>query len=555
MKPMGRVGLDQAARIGADGRRDGKLGDESGFKGYLALILHAHLPYVRHPEHEQFLEEAWLHEAITETYIPLIGVFQRLLDEGVDFRLSIPISPSLVSMLTDELLQRRYLKHLDKLIELAEKEIERTRRQKEFNRLALMYHDRFTRARQVFENECERDLVAAFRRFQELGKLEILTCAATHGFLPCLCYNEGAVRAQVEVAVAHYEKHFGRSPSGMWLPECGYYHGLDGILKEAGIKYFILETHGVLHASPRPKLGVFAPIYCPSGVAAFGRDMESSKQVWCAENGYPGDYHYRDFYRDVGFDLDLDYVRPYIQPDGIRVFTGMKYYRITGRTDHKQPYDPDTATEKAAQHAGNFMFNRERQIEHLYSVMGRRPILIAPYDAELFGHWWFEGPEWLYFFLKKAHYDQRVLRLVTPSEYLCENPKNQVATPSPSSWGYKGYNEVWLEGSNDWIYRHLHKAAERMTEIARSNGNPDALTKRALNQAARELLLAQGSDWAFIMKVGAMDSYARKRTVDHLLRFSHLYDDIRAGRIDRDRLLRLESIDNIFPDINHSVYA
>ena len=228
MKPTERVGLDQAARIGADGRGDGKLDDESGFKGYLALILHAHLPYVRHPEHEQFLEEAWLHEAITETYIPLIGGF-NVANAAAACAL-IPNSPSLISMLTDELLQHRYLKHLDKLIELAEKEIERTRRQKEFNRLALMYHDRFTRARNVFENECGRNLVAAFRRFQELGKLEILTCAATHGFLPCLCYNEGAVRAQVEVAVAHYEKHFGRSPSGMWLPECGYYHGLEGIL-------------------------------------------------------------------------------------------------------------------------------------------------------------------------------------------------------------------------------------------------------------------------------------------------------------------------------------
>ena len=237
------------------------------------------------------------------------------------------------------------------------------------------------------------------------------------------------------------------------------------------------------------------------------------------------------------------------------VNTGIKYYRITGPTHEKQPYNIDRGREKAAEHAGNFMFNRERQIEYLESIMGRKPILVAPYDAELFGHWWFEGPDWLYYLFKKIHYDQRTLRAVILSEYLRENPINQVAVPSMSSWGYKGYNEVWLEGSNDWVYRHLHKAGERMTELVRANGNPNQLTRRALSQAARELMLAQSSDWAFIMKVGAMDSYARKRTVDHLVRFLRLYDEIRAGRIDEADLSYIESLDNIFPDIDYSVYS
>ncbi len=524
-------------------------------KGYLALILHAHLPYVRHPEHEDFLEETWLYEAITETYIPLITTFERLLAEGVDFRISMSITPPLISMLCDDLLRNRYLRHLDRLIDLAAKEIDRTSWEPQFNRLAHMYHRRFTRAREMFDQEYGRDLIGAFRKFQQLGKLEILTCGATHGYLPCLDNTDAGVKAQVRVAVSHYEKHFGRPPAGIWLPECAYYPGLDEILKDAGIKYFIVETHGILHASPRPKFGVFAPLFCPSGVAAFGRDMESSKQVWSSVEGYPGDYHYRDFYRDVGFDLDFDYVRPYIQPDGIRVFTGMKYYRITGKTDHKEPYDPDRAMEKAAEHAGNFMFNRERQVEYLESIMGRKPILVAPYDAELFGHWWFEGPDWLYYLLKKIHFDQKALRLITPSEYLRENPTNQVATPSASSWGWKGYHEVWLEGSNDWIYRHLHKAAERMSALARTNGNPGPVTQRALNQAARELLLAQSSDWAFIMKVGAMGSYACKRTAEHLLRFTRLYHEIKAGQIDEPHLSYIESLDNIFPDIHYSVFS
>jgi 1,4-alpha-glucan branching enzyme len=531
------------------------LNQENSFKGYLALILHAHLPFVRHPEHERFLEEEWFYEAVTETYIPLIATFQRLIDEGVDFRITMTLSPSLVSMLSDKLLQERYLRHLDRLIELAEKELRRTGGQAEFQQLAQMYWNRFTRSRDVFEQKYGRDLVAAFKGFQDAGKLEILTCAATHGYLPCLSTNEQAVRAQIEVAAAHYQKHFGLRPAGIWLPECGYYDGLDVVLKEAGIKYFVVETHGMLHASPRPRYGVFAPVYCPSGVAAFARDMESSKQVWSSRDGYPGDYFYRDFYRDVGFDLDFDYIRPYIQPDGVRVFTGIKYYRITGNTDHKQPYEPDRAQDKAAEHAGNFMFNRERQVEHLESLMGRKPILVAPYDAELFGHWWFEGPEWLYFLLKKIHYDQSTLRLTTPSEYLRENPTNQMTAPSPSSWGYKGYNEVWLEGSNDWVYRHLHKAAERMTELARAHPAPDDQTRRALKQAARELLLAQSSDWAFMMKVGAMDSYAHRRTKDHLHRFTALYHEIKEGRVNQAALADLEYADNIFPDIDYSAFA
>ncbi len=524
------------------------------FQGYLALLLHAHLPYVRHPEHGEFLEEGWLYEAITETYIPFIDVFEKLLNEGVDVRINMAMSPPLLSMLSDELLQERYLKHLDKLIGLAEKEIDRTRPEARFNKLALMYHRRFTHARDVFENRYGRNIVHAFRRLQDAGNLEILTCAATHGYLPCLNHNEAAVNAQVRVGVSEYERYFGRPPGGMWLPECGFYPGLDEVLKRSGIKYFIVETHGLLHATPRPKFGVFAPVYCPSGVAAFGRDMESSKQVWSSTDGYPGDYLYRDFYRDIGFDLDFDYIRPYIQPDGTRVFTGLKYYRITGETDRKEPYDPDRALEKAAEHAGNFLFNRERQVEHLASIMQRKPILVVPYDAELFGHWWFEGPDWLYFVLKKMHFDQERLRPTTLSEFLRDNPTNQVATPSMSSWGYKGYNEVWLQGANDWIYRHLHRAAEQMADLARSKKNPGALEERALNQAVREVLLAQSSDWPFIMKVGEMDSYARRRIGDHLSRFTRLCDEIKAGSIDEDHLTHIESLDNIFPDIHYSVF-
>lgn len=524
-------------------------------KGYLSLVLHAHLPYVRHPEHDEFLEEDWYYEAIIETYIPLIEMFEGLVADGIDFRLTMSLTPTLLSMFTDPLLQYRFVRHLDRLIDLTNKELMRTKWQPEFHKLAIMYNHRLTRAKQLFVDRYQQNLVTAFKHFQDLGKLEIITCAASHGFLPLMDINPQAVRAQIQTAADHYESLFGRRPAGIWLPECGYSSGLDGFLDEAGIKYFFVDAHGILHASPRPKNGVFAPIYCRNGVAAFGRDVESSKQVWSAVEGYPGDYYYREFYRDIGFDLDYDYIRPFLHQDGLRVNTGIKYHRITGPDEEKQPYDPDIAREKAAAHAGNFMFNREKQVEYLAGIMDRKPLIISPYDAELFGHWWFEGPEWLNFLIRKIACDQGTIKLITPREYLEEYPINQVSTPSNSSWGYKGYSEVWLEGSNDWIYRHLHKAAERMTELAGQYPGADGLYERALKQAAREVILAQSSDWAFIMKTGTMVSYAVKRTKDHLLRFDKLYHSIKANQIDEEWLRDIEQKDNIFPNINYRLYA
>lgn len=524
-------------------------------KGYLALVLHAHLPYIRHPEADQYLEETWLFEAITETYIPLIKVFEGLIRDGVPFRITMSFTPTLASMLLDPLLQERYTRHIDRLIELAEKEVVRTRTCPEFHRNALMYRELFYDARHTFKDRYNCNILRAFREFSDAGYIEIITSGATHGYFPLMEIYPEAVRAQVKTAVAFHEKTFGRRPLGFWLPECGYQPGHDQILKEEDIRYFFTDAHGVLFASPRPKYGVFAPIYCKSGVAAFGRDMESSKQVWSAQEGYPGDYDYREFYRDIGYDLDYDYIRPYINRDGTRTATGIKYYRITGKTHDKQPYDMERARERAAVHAGNFMFNRERQIEYLASVMDRKPIVVAPYDAELFGHWWFEGPWWLDFLIRKSAYDQKVFKLVTPSDYLEIYKRNQVSTPSLSSWGYKGYNEVWLEGSNDWIYPHLHMAAERMIDLATKMPDAEGLTRRALNQAARELLLAQSSDWAFIMKTGTMVSYAVKRTKDHVGRFNRLYEAITSNSIDESWLSQVEAKDNIFPDIDYRSYV
>jgi len=522
-------------------------------KGYLCLVLHSHLPFVRHPECDYFLEENWLYEAITETYIPLIRMMERLVEEKINFRLTMSLTPTLISMLKDQLLQERYLRYINKLIELAHKEIERTRWQPEFQSLALMYLDRFLGARDTFERY-KRDLTSAFASFQDKGVLEIIACCATHGYLPLMDVVPASARAQIRVGIKVYEETFLRKPKGFWLPECGYHPGHDYFLKENGIKYFFMEIHGILHGSPRPKYGIYAPVYCKSGVACFGRDWESAKQVWSSIEGYPGDYWYREFYRDIGYDLDFEYIKPYIHPDGIRINTGIKYYRITG-SENKQPYNPQMAKEKAAEHAGNFMFNRERQIEYLYDFLKKKPIVVAPYDAELFGHWWFEGVMWLEFLIRKINFDQKTFTLITASEYLNENPRNQVITPSLSSWGWKGYNEMWLQGANDWIYPHLHKASERMSELVKLHPNEnDGLIRRALNQALRELLLAQSSDWAFILGTGTHTTYAIRKIKEHLLRFSTLYEQIKSRSIDPHWLEDIEQKDNLFPNIDYCLH-
>jgi len=518
-------------------------------QGYLCLVLHAHLPWVRHPEHDRFLEENWLFEAITETYLPLIQIMDGWLRDGMDTRLTITLSPTLCSMLLDPLLQDRYDRHLNGLRELVEKELLRTYWDKQFKPLAEMYHHRFESFRRTYDSY-GRNIVGTFRKFQELGKLEIITTAATHGLLPLMAHHPQAIRAQILVARDHYQSCFGTPPRGIWLPECAYVDGVEKVLQEAGIRWFVIDTHGILHAKPRPRYGVFAPIFTPNGIAAFGRDLDSARQVWSKEEGYPGDFRYRDFYRDIGFDLDYDYVRPYMPVERERTFTGIKYHAITG-TGEKRIYDRQAALEIAAEHAGHFLQQRIQQMQHLAGIMDRPPLLLSPYDAELFGHWWYEGPEFLDYLVRKTIYDQNVIELTTPWEYLRKNPTHQVATPSASSWGEEGYWKVWLNEKNEWIYPHMDVAQERMTLLARNFPKAGELETRALKQAGRELLLAQASDWAFILRTGTSPDYARDRVKTHLLRFIALHEQLTATKIDEAWLTRVEGLDNIFPDINY----
>ncbi len=537
--------------------------------GYFSLILHAHLPFVRHPEHAEFLEEDWLYEAITEVYLPLLDALTRLHEQGARPRLTLNLSPTLCEMLTDELLQTRYSRHLNNLCDLSEKELERTRREApEFHPAAHAYHEGFNRARALWHALPARNLVRAFGALQAAGVVEIITCGATHGLLPLMSSIE-ARRAQIVVAVANYRKHFGRNPRGIWLPECAYSDGLETLLADAGLEYFVADSHALLYGEPRPRHGIYAPVRCAkaagtdSRVAAFARDLETSQQVWSSVIGYPGDPDYREFFRDLGWDAPLAYLLPHLHASGERRPLGLKYYRVTGRDvpqGDKQPYDPERARERVRAHAAHFVDERRRQLARLRDTLGgHAPLVTSPYDAELFGHWWREGIDFLEQVFLRLHEHRDELAAVTPGDYLDARPALQTQRIASSSWGEEGYYKVWLNEGNSWMYPHQHTAEARMIALANRHANDaaqgDALLKRALSQAARELLLAQASDWAFQIYQGTTVEYAASRFRAHIHRFNLLADDLERGHINSPQLAEIERRDNLFPELDYRVYA
>jgi 1,4-alpha-glucan branching enzyme len=505
-------------------------------QGYLLIVLHTHLPFVRHPELDFAAEEGWLFEALVECYLPLLETFERLVEDGIPFRISMSLTPTLLEMWTDPLLQERFLRYLDDHARLAEREIGRLGGEPAARRLAELARDRFLRSRQLFLERWDRDLAGAFRRLADSDTVEILASAATHALLPLWQIHPEAVELQVRAGVKRYEQAFGRAPLGFWLPECAYAPGLDDLLRRAGLRYTFLESHGLLHAEPRPRLGVHAPIHCPSDLAAFGRDWHCHGLVWHRDSGYPGEPAYLDQDRDIGYELPVEELRPFTRC-GHPVPTGLRYRNRGGDV-----YDPDTAFRRCDSHADHFVAACRKQVEHLHGVLGRRPVLAALFDAEHFGHWWHEGPMWLDLVLRKMACDQKTVRLTTGTEYLGTFPTHQVAQPHLSTWGYQGYCETWLMGGNHWIYPPLFKALEELRGIEVSG----ELARTALEQALRELLLAQGSDWAYILNTQTAPAYATRRLEAHLGNLRLLLDQLRSGDLDREKVEAMRERNNLF---------
>ncbi|MFZ5818253.1 MAG: 1,4-alpha-glucan branching protein domain-containing protein [Bacillota bacterium] len=485
----------------------------------LALVLHAHLPYVR-PVGREILEERWLYEAVAESYLPLLWSLERLVGEGVPVRLALSLSGPLLSMLSDQGLMARCRGHLARLADLADREAERLAGGP-FAAAAAFHRERIHDLVHDLDRR-EGNLLAGFQALAEAGAVELFTAAGTHAFLPLLGSDE-ARRAQIEAGVGEFTRLFGRWPAGLWLPECAYAPGLDHLLAAAGIRWFVAESTTLAAAYPPAASPV---LLTPGGLAAFGRDPAVGRQIWDKEQGYPGDPVYREFYKDVGYELPLEQVSPWLV-DNVRGDTGLKFYRITREgLDGKEPYDPAAAMERAREHARHFA----------RSLQQREGLVVAPFDAELFGHWWFEGPLFLEQLFREL--PGAGVRPVTPTEWLEAHPDLPVSRIPAGSWGDGGDNRVWLSAENDWLWPELHAAEERMIQLVDQGSTPPPV----LNQAARELLLAQSSDWPFILHFGTAADYARRRVQSHLERFHAL-----AAGSANPALLAQE--DGIFPGL------
>lgn len=516
--------------------------------GRLAIVLHAHLPFVRHPEHERFLEESWLFEAVAECYLPLLRVMAGWERDKVDWHLTMSLTPTLCSMLDDPLLRGRTRRYLEERVELSHLECDRTLLEPPRHDVAGFYLSFYERALTAWD-AFGGDLVAAFGALAQTSRLEILGCAATHPLLPLLVDEPGSLRAQIELGCVEHERRFGVRPSGFWLPECAWSPALDQPLSEAGIRRFVLESHGIMRAEPRTPGAVFMPVITPCGMAAFGRDPASARQVWSRQGGYPGDPRYREFHQDLAHDADWEYVRPYLPGVDTRVFTGIKYHRVTGGAGEKAVYERQPALQAVQEHAAHFLSTRSRQMERASAFTGRPPLIVAPYDAELFGHWWFEGPEFLDAVMRLA--DGHGIRPTTLAGYLHNHPWNPAAMPATSSWGDGGQLGVWLHESNARMQPELRRAGVLMRQIAGAalSKKGDLACEESVKAAARQLLLAQSSDWPFLVRMGTAGDYAGRRFDRHIARF-HEFCALAAGEEPCLSHRTVAEDGNIFPDVD-----
>jgi 1,4-alpha-glucan branching enzyme len=518
--------------------------------GHFALLLHAHLPFVRHPENPRHLEEHWLFEAITDCYLPLLGLLRDAVARGSGFRCTLSLSPTLLSMFADPLLAARYLDYLERLTRLCERVTLCRRFDPARRALAHFYLRRLHRLRDFYLVELGGDLTSAFAGLEESGLVELMTTAATHGYLPLLRSRPVAVRAQLRVARDHFEHTFGRAPDGLWLPECGYYPGLEREVAQAGFRYFVLDAHALQQASPLPRHGVYAPLSANGAVAVFGRDPDSAREVWCPRTGYAGHPLYREYHRDLGYEGDSDLLSDFLPPGVDAAPTGLKFHRVSGRLGPKAPYDPETARLQARADALRFVEHRRRLFRSV-SSRSRSPIVVAPYDAELFGHWWFEGPAFLDGLIRHLE-GVPDIRPVTLGEHLHLHGIAGEISPATSSWGDRGYSGAWLHPDRGWVYLHLHQAAGELEELVRGRDRtPDrAAESRLLRQAARCLLLAQSSDWTFQMGRSTAAAYCESRLRDHLARFRLLTGALHGRRTNNEQIAAVERMDNLFPNLD-----
>jgi len=552
-------------------------------QGAFTFVLHSHLPYCRMAGRWPHGEE-WLHEAASETYVPLLNALYDLREEGIDFRLTISLTPVLAEQLADCDVNQNLLLYLKEEVEAAESDIRRfgKERNSHLEYLATYYRDFYTRVKDTYVERFGRDIVGAFKQLQDEGYLEIIACAATHGYLPLLA-RDSSIYGQLRAGVENYKRHFERPPRAIWLPECAYRPayiqedgimrpGLEEFLASLGITCFFVETHAIEGGRPVGKAAgdvaigpyaaitrryvipipddlasrgtTFAAYHIASSdkgptsppVAVIGRNHRTGQQVWSADWGYPGDGDYREFHKK-----DNE--------------SGLQYWRVTGPEadlGSKDCYHPDWAEHKVREHVRHFASLVEQLAQAHHAKSGTYGIISANYDTELFGHWWFEGINWLKGVLRALSGSQ-VVDLTTASEYITDNEPDQLIILPESSWGAGGTHWTWDNPETHWMWKPIHRAELRMEHLVDLCPDAEGDLLALLNQAARELLLLESSDWLFLVTTEQAREYAVERFRSHLSRFNELANlaEEGGGSGARQRADELYEVDKVFPEIDY----
>ena len=515
----------------------------------ISFVLNGNLPFVRHPELSNPSQELWLFESISETYIPLLEVFDRLDKEYLPFRMAISLSPTLCQMLGDELLIQRYLAYIDKQIRFGEQEMERTSGEPELHSLVKHFYNRIVEKRMFFSERCENNIVKWFDYYQKKGRVEILTTAATYAFLPFYTAYPEAIRAQFEVAISDYRQNFGRSPQGFWLPELGWKPELDSWLRTYNFSYTIVSAHALAFARPSAEKGSFYPVRTPMGIVVFGRDFYAAE----AMTKIVKDPVFRNNGRDQGFELPSEKVALFLSSHGSRTGTGYKYW--AAESSNPVLYNPVKARESAKNHARSFLDGVVSRLKSASELTESSTLSLCAFDADSFGRFWYEGPEFIEALFREGIKDGEV-QFMLPTEYYCKRDSTsfQQVMPEFSSWGPNGYAETWLDASNDWMYCHAMRALDRIVEIVERFPDNTGLKERTLNQAVREMLLALSSDWPKMLYKQENVDYAKSRIESSLRNFTTIYEALGSNYISTEWLTQLEKRNNIFPNINYRVF-
>jgi len=454
-------------------------------------------------------------------------------------------------MLNDEQLQKKYLHYIDKQIEFGRQELERTSGNNGLFKLAQNYYNQIVDRRIAYTERYEKNLLKAIDFYRRKGKVEILAGCATHAFMPFIGHNPESVQAQMEIPVSVYQRNFGGVPQGFWLPSLGWHPELESYLRSYNYTYTVLDSHGLLFANPAPAKGCFYPSKTPNGTIILARDLYAFREI----KKIASDEIYRDNDRDAGYELPPELINPFLSAEGERNRTGYKYWSRQTGIQTENIYNPQAALDKAAAHARIFLENTLARLTEASKHMDETPLSVIAHNASVFGHLWHEGPHFIETLFRMAS-GYRDIRFVCPAEYIFKQNLSsiQVVNPEFSSNGANGYAETWLNASNDWIYRHLSRAMERMTELAERFPDDTGLKERALNQAAREILLAQSSDWPALLHRQDSTQYARNQAENSLRNFTTIYEALGSNYLSTEWLTTLERKHNIFPNINYRVF-